>query len=214
MPIEKTLTLANGADTTFHVLRRIEGGFPAETLDAHIASYSSEAAYLNGAPYLWTDRYPVDAAALAAPLGASIEAWLIDQADGPFFGGASVPDGLQSIEVARARKWSQLKQARDAAEFGGFTWDGSTFDSNEVSQSRIQGAAQLATLAMLADEPFEVAWTLADDTVRVLSGADMLAVGRAMGIHIMTVHETGRALRAAVDAATTTTELEAIAWPI
>ena len=54
---------------------------------------------------------------------------------------------------------------------------------------------------------------LADNAVRALTGADMLAVGEAMGVHIMTVHGTGRALRDAIEAATTVAELETLAWP-
>jgi len=120
----------------------------------------------------------------------------------------------RTLDQAKTDQWSKVKAARDAAEFGGFAWDGSTFDSDVVSQSRIQGASQLATLAALASEPFSVDWTLADNTVRTLSGADMLAAGQAMGVHIMTVHETGRTLRAAIEAATTIAEVESIDWPV
>lgn len=119
----------------------------------------------------------------------------------------------RSLNELRLSRWAAIKSAREAAEFGGFTWDGSTFDSDRESQSRIQGAAQLATLAMLSSQQFSVDWTLADNTVRTLSGADMLAVGQQMGVHIMTTHATGRALRDATEAATTSEELGTITWP-
>lgn len=119
----------------------------------------------------------------------------------------------RSLGETKADCWLVIKSHRNAAEFGGFTWDGSTFDSDPESQSRIQGAAQLATLAMLASQSFSVDWTLADNTVRTLSGANMLAVGQQMGVHIMTMHATGRVLREAIAAATTTETLELILWP-
>jgi len=120
---------------------------------------------------------------------------------------------VRELAVRKADKWADLKQRRGEEEFGGFTWDGSTFDSDPQSQSRIQGAAQLATLAMIASQAFSVDWTLADNTVRTLTGADMLAVGQQMGVHIMTTHATGRALREAIEAATTPEQLESIVWP-
>lgn len=120
---------------------------------------------------------------------------------------------LRDLDAVKADKWTELKAARDVAEFGGFAWDGSTFDSDAISQSRIQGAAQLATLAMLASEGFSIDWTCADNSVRTLSGADMIAVGTAMGTHIGTVHAIGRTLRAAIDAAELVDDLEEITWP-
>lgn len=120
---------------------------------------------------------------------------------------------LRTLPERKSAKWASIKQRRSEEEFGGFTWDGSTFDSDPQSQSRIQGAAQLATLAMIASQAFSVDWTLADNTVRTLTGADMLAVGQQMGVHIMTTHATSRALREAIEAATTPEQLESIVWP-
>lgn len=109
-------------------------------------------------------------------------------------------------------KWARIKALRDAAEEAGFVWDGSTFDSDKTSQSRIQGAAQLATLAQMTGSPFSIDWTLADNTVRTLTAADMIAVGTAMGVHISTQHAIGRIKRQQIDAATTPEELDAIQW--
>lgn len=118
----------------------------------------------------------------------------------------------RTVGDLRDAKWGLVKQARDAAEYGGFVWDGSTFDSDMVSQSRIQGAAQLATLAQIGGQPFSINWTLADNTVRTLSAADMIGVGNALGMHINTQHGKGRLLRTQLDAAVTLAEIEAINW--
>lgn len=115
------------------------------------------------------------------------------------------PRTLSDLQVA---KWAQIKRDRDEAEFGGFTWDGSPFDSDAISQSRIQGAVQLAAMA----PGFTIDWTLADNTVRALSGSELAAVGVALGLHVGTQHAKARVLRTQIEAATTATEVEAVAW--
>ncbi len=113
----------------------------------------------------------------------------------------------------KAERWEAMKRARAAMEFGPFTWDGSTFDGDSESQARIQGAAQLATLAQATGQPFAIDWTLADDSTRTLSALDMIAVGMAMGTQIATAHAIGRAVRQQINAATSAAQLEAITWP-
>lgn len=119
---------------------------------------------------------------------------------------------LRTLAERKAEKWNAMKRARSAFEFGGFTWDGSAFDSDPASQSRIQGAAQLALLAQQAGQPFSIDWTLQTNDVRTLSGADVIAVGMAMGQHIATAHAIGRSLRDAIEAATTIEALEQLSW--
>lgn len=118
----------------------------------------------------------------------------------------------RTLSDFKAAKWAQIKRAREAQEFDKFTWDGSDFDSDLTSQSRIQGAAQLATLAMLNSQPFSIDWTLYDNTVRTLDAADMIGVGQALGVHISTLHGLSRAKRDLIEAAATVEDLEAITW--
>ena len=98
------------------------------------------------------------------------------------------PRSLQDLKDAR---WAEVRRERDSAEFGGFTWDGSRFDSDALSQQRITGAV---TLAMM-NSAYLVDWTLADNTVRSLNAADMIAVGVALGQHVNACHERARLLR-------------------
>ena len=120
----------------------------------------------------------------------------------------------RTLDQIKGQQWEKVKASRDSVEFGGFVWDGSTFDSDQESQSRIQGAAQLATLATLNNQPFSIDWTLADNSVRTLDASDMIAAGTAMGVHIATTHSIGRTLRIEIDAAVTKEEVEAITWPV
>lgn len=118
----------------------------------------------------------------------------------------------RTVEDIKANQWAKIKAARAAAEFGVFAWSGSTFDADTSSQSRIQGAAQLATLAIMNNQPFSIDWTLADNSVLTLSAEDMIAVGQAMGEHINAQHTKARLKREQINNAATVAEIEAITW--
>lgn len=118
----------------------------------------------------------------------------------------------RTLDEVKAAQWTAIKAARAAHELGGFVWGGSQFDSDQVSQQRIQGAVQLAQLAMAAGQPFEVDWTLADNSTRTLSATDVLQVGMALGGHITAAHTKARALRAAINAATTADAVQTTTW--
>jgi hypothetical protein len=117
------------------------------------------------------------------------------------------------LKKTKADKWDELKLARDAAEAAGFEWDGSLFDCDDNSQRMITGAVVAVSLAAQAGQPVQQPWTLADNTVRVLSAADMAAVGVAAGAHINTQRAIARDLRVQLEAATSPDQVRAIAWP-
>lgn len=116
----------------------------------------------------------------------------------------------RSLPTVKLQRWESIKAERSRREYAGFTWDGSVFDSDPVSQSRIQGAVQLAGLDPVA---FSIDWTLADNTVRTLSGADMVAVGVMLAQHVNGLHVIARGLRAQIESATTIAEVESVVWP-
>ena len=115
----------------------------------------------------------------------------------------------RTLDDLKAAKWNVIKADRDQAEFGGFEWDGSRFDSDAVSQSRIRGAAQDAAQA----PAFARVWTLANNTIRELNSADMTAVAAALNAHIDLQHALARQLRTQINAATTAAQLAGIHWP-
>lgn len=116
------------------------------------------------------------------------------------------------VEGAKLSRWANIKQQREAAENGGFVWDGSRFDSTPISQSRTQGAVQMAQIAASTGQPFSIDWTLADNTVRTLTGPQMIAVGLALGAHINEQHVRARQLREQIEAATTPEQVQAVRW--
>lgn len=118
--------------------------------------------------------------------------------------------GLWELDLAIAKdlKWSEIKSQRASAEFGTFDWGGYTFQCDEVSQRRIQGAVQLAAI----DNTMTLDWTLADNSVQNFTAAEYVQIGQALAIHVSGCHERGRIRRSEIDAATTAEELEAIVW--
>ena len=112
----------------------------------------------------------------------------------------------------KAAKWAQIKRDRDEAEFGGFTWNGSLFDSDAISQSRIQGAVQLASIALANNQTVVQEWTTADNSVVPLNATDLLNLGLQLGLFINKVHDYGRVLRARIDAADSSLDVQEVLW--
>jgi hypothetical protein len=131
----------------------------------------------------------------------------------PLEGPPAPPNMTGYLAYLREERWEAIKKIRSEREFGEFIWDGSSFNSDALSQSRIQGAAQLAMLAQAAGQPFAIDWTLADNTVRNLSGSEVIAVGMALGVHIQTQHGIARLLRQQIQEAQTKEQIEAVDWP-
>ena len=114
----------------------------------------------------------------------------------------------RTLADLKAAQWELIKQARSQAEYAGFTWDGSTFDSDAVSQNRITGAVTLA----LMSPTFVINWILADNTTRLLDQSQMAQVGAALGAHVAAQFERGVTRRAQIEAATTAEQVAGIVW--
>jgi len=114
----------------------------------------------------------------------------------------------RTLDDLKATQWTVIKQSRSNAEYEGFTWESSVFDSDAVSQNRITGAVTLAQMSTT----FTVDWILKDNTVRTLNQADMMQVGAALGVHVATIFAKAQALRLVINAAETKEAVEAIAW--
>jgi hypothetical protein len=112
------------------------------------------------------------------------------------------------FSFAQQGKWSEIKKDRDSEEFGTFVWNGFTFDCDETSQRRIQGAVQLAAL----DTSTVMDWTLADNTSQTFNATELQQIGQALGAHVNACHVKGRGLRDQIDAAQTEAELSVISW--
>jgi hypothetical protein len=212
MPILHPTKAPNGIGLGYHRAIKLEADLVSGKAVVTVASHADEAGFLAGLPLAWHWYVPLEITVFSGTgsLLEELQDALIAQADSPFLGGQIVTDNSDTIEAARDRAWTRIKLARDVAEVANFAWAGSVFQSDTP---RITGATQMALLAQMASEPFEIDWTLADNTVRTLSAEDMIAVGVALGRHIADVFETGRQLRVQIADATTIAELNAIGWP-
>lgn len=92
----------------------------------------------------------------------------------------------RTLDEIKAQKWVEIKSQRDQLEFGGFEFDGGIYDSDQVSQGRIMGAAAAG---------LDQVWTLADNTTVELSAAQLQQLYAALQAHIASVHERGRIAR-------------------
>lgn len=115
----------------------------------------------------------------------------------------------RTLDDFKAAKWTEIKRERDAREFGGFEWDGSTFDTDALSQSRISSAALAATL----NPPATFDWTLKDNTVRTLTAAEFAQMATDMLAFVALQHAIARDLRTQINNASSEAALNGIHWP-
>jgi len=118
----------------------------------------------------------------------------------------------RTLDDLKEEKWTEVKAARDAFEFGSFTHNALEFDCNQISQQRIGQAAQAAMFALSVSQSFSQDWTLKDNSVVTLDAQQMINVALAMGQHISQAHSQSRLLRTAIYGATTPEEVQAITW--
>ncbi|MDA3446879.1 MULTISPECIES: DUF4376 domain-containing protein, partial [unclassified Acinetobacter] len=107
----------------------------------------------------------------------------------------------RSLEDVKKHKWEHIKQQRDQFEYGGFEFDGGIYDSDQVSQGRIMGAAVAGV---------DQIWTLADNTTIDLSASQLQQLYAALQAHIANAHERGRIARQKIETALTYEEIEAV----
>lgn len=107
----------------------------------------------------------------------------------------------RTLEIIKAEKWDEIKQQRDQLEFGGFEFEGNVYDSDQVSQGRIMGAASAGVSQV---------WTLADNTTVELNASQLQQLYMTLQTHVAMAHERGRIARLAIASALTKEEVEAI----
>ena len=107
----------------------------------------------------------------------------------------------RTLDEIKNRKWTEIKAQRTQLEFGGFTFEGNIYDSDQVSQGRILGASLAGV---------DQVWTLADNITVVLSALQLQQLYAALQAHVASVHERGRIARLAIEAAETKEEVEAV----
>lgn len=107
----------------------------------------------------------------------------------------------RTLDQIKNQRWSEIKTARDQMEFGGFEFEGLIYDSDQVSQARIMGAAVAG---------IDQIWTLADNTTVELTAQQLKGLYAALQAHVASAHEKGRNARQLIYEAETKEQVEAI----
>ena len=107
----------------------------------------------------------------------------------------------RSLDEIKNNKWQSVLRQRNALEFGGFSYGGNVYDSSQVSQGRILGAA-MANINQT--------WTLQNNESIELSANELKELFVAMQAHISLTHERSRTTRELIYSATTPEEVEAV----
>ena len=107
----------------------------------------------------------------------------------------------RTLDEIKDQKWDEIKSQRDQLEFGGFEFEGNVYDSDQVSQGRIMGAAAAGV---------DQIWTLADNSTVELSALQLQQLYAALQTHIAGAHERGRIARQLIFEAETKEQVEAI----
>ncbi|WP_336023501.1 DUF4376 domain-containing protein [Acinetobacter lwoffii] len=107
----------------------------------------------------------------------------------------------RTLDEIKAQKWAEIKAQRDQLEFGSFEFESNIYDSDQVSQSRIMGAAAAG---------IDQVWTLRDNTTVNLTASQLQQLYAALQAHIASVHERGRIARQLIFEAETKEQVEAV----
>lgn len=120
----------------------------------------------------------------------------------------------RTLQDFKETQWATIKQAREAAINAPLVTPYGTFDSDPKSRQNITDAILLLKSLEDLGSPGTIDFTLADDTARTLNTSEMVMVGLLLGQKIQAAHAQARALRGALDLATTKEEVEAITWQV
>ena len=120
------------------------------------------------------------------------------------------PVPITPLPEAKESKKTEICAARDAACYAPVSALGHVFQADARSQELLGG---LINLGQLPGFPMPTAWRSLNDTnVPIQSLADLVQIAAAMAAQTQAAYAKSWQLKAAVDAATTNAEIEAIKW--
>lgn len=119
----------------------------------------------------------------------------------------------RSLEAAKAQAWERAKAARAAYIDAGLSTPYGVFQTASPERQNIAEAVLLAQTLHAMGQPVSIQFTLADNSVATLGITEMVTVGLLLGQRVQEAHAIARNLRAAIDAAQSTEEADAVQWP-
>lgn len=125
--------------------------------------------------------------------------------------GVTVTHEEEPIENVKQRKILTLKRQRDTAEVEPIEYNGHSFDYDDKARDRINAAILALSLQ---GEDASIDWTTADNQDVKVTANDLRMVIAAVAVRSNKLHTAYRAAKENVEAATTATEVEAVAFEI
>lgn len=125
--------------------------------------------------------------------------------------GVTVTHEEEPIENVKQRKILMLKRQRDTAEVEPIEYGGHSFDYDDKARDRINAAIIALSLQ---GEGANIDWTTADNQDVKVTANDLRMVIAAVAVRSNKLHTAYRAAKENVEAATTATEVEAVAFEI
>ena len=197
----------DGGPALAHAVSRVEllasGVFRCQV--EHYATHEDAAAKSNP---IW-QSYPEVPSSSVVAQGLELNFGNLESAltstEGAYAGGTVIDDNAPpSLEDAKAAKWVEIRNARDAEERGGFTHpDYGRVDTDMESIIRMSRSAQAG---------LNTIWTFADNTEIEVTAPILYAILDAITAWADALHAKGRVLREAINRAETLEEVEAITW--
>jgi hypothetical protein len=118
------------------------------------------------------------------------------------------------LSIAKAAFGERIKDKRNAVERAGCATPYGRIDTDADSQRKIGGAS---TMALALGTQFTMSWRMADNSIVTLNASQMIEVGVAAAQYVAACQANKNALDAAVQAATSVADLDAIdieaGWP-
>lgn len=112
-------------------------------------------------------------------------------------------EDTRKLADVQAECWERIKLSRNVLEFGGFSYKGSVYDSDQISQGRILAA-------YVFGQPTE--WTTATDGVVELTADEVKELGYTMMAHVQSVHTRGRLARELIFSSKSIEEAESVIY--
>jgi hypothetical protein len=120
----------------------------------------------------------------------------------------------RTIEQVRLDQWEVIKASRSVTLTSPLITPYGTFDADPASQKNITDAIALMQVLEATGSPQTVEFTLADNTVVMLTTQQMIEVGVLLGTRTQGIYSTSRALREQLEYATTIQEVQSVVWPV
>lgn len=143
-------------------------------------------------------------------------AWRNDRFEVDLTTGDVVPR-VKLLAERQNELWEQVKRKRTKVEFGGCETQFGRVQTDERSRTNLSGAALAATLAQLAQQSFDIAWTLENNDVVMLTAGEMQTLGLTVALFVRDCHDRARSLRDEIFEAANADELADVdintGWP-